>query len=69
MEVLKESEKLDQNTLSRLYKLALGTVACLLISGQILVQFALGQQADNTYSVNAAGRQCTQSERISWPSI
>jgi PAS domain S-box-containing protein len=65
MEVLKESEKLDQNTLSRLYKLALGTVACLLISGQILVQFALGQQADNTYSVNAAGRQCTQSERIS----
>jgi len=65
MEVLKESEKLDQNTLSGLYKLALGTVACLLISGQILVQFALGQQADNTYSVNAAGRQCTQSERIS----
>jgi PAS domain S-box-containing protein len=63
--VLRESEKLDQKRLSRLYKLALGTVACLLISGQLIIQYALQQQADNTYSVNAAGRQRSRSEQIS----
>jgi PAS domain S-box-containing protein len=52
-----ESQKLDQARLSRLYKLALGTVAALLISGQLIVQYALQHQADDTHSANAAGQR------------
>lgn len=50
--------------LTRLYIVALSTIAALSIAGQVLIQLALNNQQKDSYVVNLAGRQRMLSQRI-----
>jgi signal transduction histidine kinase len=51
--------------LTRLYIIALSCIALFVIMGQVLIQYALHKQQEDSYIINVAGRQRMLSQKIS----